>query len=970
MPNSTLAAASAAPAAVQGKPSQAKTLVTYGSGSNRKRKRPLEDAFAVPTSNPPAMKSSSQTGLATAGAATASTTTSNSLATSHLHAAESGGCKSDAAANSSLPRHRAGSMATRSMRLLPVAIENLAPMPEITEVGGWTLSLAVGTTYPSRDYFSLLASHAALEHGFNLRSSPDRDPLYCAFRCDCSCPFRIRLATFRDGRVKIASVRDEHDHARLAPFELSPPRSALPARVAEVSPLENQDEITSTASSLERESATLATSNERSAIEGQSGRAKEDAQNSPLRRSGAVTPEATPVDFDEKPRILALKVRALPTPDPEIETPFLNPFPLPASPSNTSTRGQRVTSNRLMERQTVASLLLSFDPTFTFSTRSPNAISYGLHLDFLAPLFFDVGYESSDQVDQLRPEEAQVTIETLKEEYERKGNPKGNVAELDWSRMEDALRKGLAPGGLLTAEMARAKRRALFPFVPTTMTQLEPPPRHPTRRYRVSALLEGHTDDVRALCAPASASSSTATPRLFSASRDATARSWTLRDRGQWVQDAVWDKGHEGFVNSVCEFGAPHPSRRDALNQQRYLATAGSDALIQVYSLDSCTSAAPVQTLVGHAHNVCCLDASKSGQWLASGSWDMTARVWNVATWECELVLVDHRAAVWDVLLLDDVSKDGQVSCLTAAADNYVRSFDGAQVRHLFKGHTGPVRALSRVLPDDPSSKLFASASNDGTIRIWNYATGDALTVLNHQDFVYSLVSIPSAAGGGLASSGEDGLIKVWNEEDGECDQVIEVPALSVWSLATLANGDLACGCSDKLIWIFSRDEERRADDQVDELFESQLRAKRAKRVGSPKPVVHEDQSVLGSPGLRRGEVRLVKEGAAGDLAPIIAYQWDGSAWENLGQVVDRPEPSAAVADADEAVRGKNEFQGKESDFVFQIDVSDDSPPIPFPYNLGDDLYELAKGFVDENRLPASYLDQIVEFVRSNTATM
>lgn len=51
--------------------------------------------------------------------------------------------------------------------------------------------------------------------------------------------------------------------------------------------------------------------------------------------------------------------------------------------------------------------------------------------------------------------------------------------------------------------------------------------------------------------------------------------------------------------------------------------------------------------------------------------------------------------------------------------------------------------------------------------------------MLNHEDFVYSLVSIPSDSGGGLASSGEDGLVKIWNEQDGECDQVIEVPALS-----------------------------------------------------------------------------------------------------------------------------------------------------------------------------------------------
>jgi len=114
----------------------------------------------------------------------------------------------------------------------------------------------------------------------------------------------------------------------------------------------------------------------------------------------------------------------------------------------------------------------------------------------------------------------------------------------------------------------------------------------------------------------------------------------------------------------------------------------------------------------------------------------MTARIWDTKSWECERVLVDHEAAVWDVMLVDDDEEElcltGELSFVsvigertlrgekrtTAAADNYVRLFDGVKVRHLFKGHTGPVRALSKILPDDESSKLFASASNDGFVGI------------------------------------------------------------------------------------------------------------------------------------------------------------------------------------------------------------------------------------------------------------
>jgi hypothetical protein len=37
----------------------------------------------------------------------------------------------------------------------------------------------------------------------------------------------------------------------------------------------------------------------------------------------------------------------------------------------------------------------------------------------------------------------------------------------------------------------------------------------------------------------------------------------------------------------------------------------------------------------------------------------------------------------------------------------------------------------------------------------------------------------------------------------------------SVWSLAALPNGDIACGCSDNLVWIFSRRPERAASEAV-----------------------------------------------------------------------------------------------------------------------------------------------------------
>ncbi|TNY19859.1 phospholipase A-2-activating protein [Rhodotorula diobovata] len=422
-----------------------------------------------------------------------------------------------------------------------------------------------------------------------------------------------------------------------------------------------------------------------------------------------------------------------------------------------------------------------------------------------------------------------------------------------------------------------------------------PPP------YRLAALLRGHANDVRAVASSSSSS------QLFTASRDGSARSWCRgaedgEQGGGWKEERVWQDGHEGYLNALS-FVPPTLGDPD---KHGFLATAGADSLIQLFSLAPDAPPHPLHTLLGHAHNVCALHCSAD-----------------------------------------------------ACADSRIRLFSGTNVNLVFKGHQGPVRALAKLLPSDPSCALFASASNDGTIRVWNYQSGDALTILGtHDSFIYSLATVPSSAGGGLASSGEDGIISVWNEEDGEKDQEVLVPALSVWSLATLPNGDLACGCSDNMVWVFTRDPLRVADEATWREYNArlaQLQAKEAPRQAA-QPVVH-GTAALEEPGSKEGEVKLVKQGET-----VLAHQqWRGTKWEELGEVVDSLEAAAAAAPP-AGPREKMQHDGKEYDYVFRIDVKDDEPPLPLPFNLSDDPHAVAAAFIAEHALPESCLEQIVQF--------
>ena len=57
--------------------------------------------------------------------------------------------------------------------------------------------------------------------------------------------------------------------------------------------------------------------------------------------------------------------------------------------------------------------------------------------------------------------------------------------------------------------------------------------------------------------------------------------------------------------------------------------------------------------MLGHAHNVCALDVSPKHDFVVSGSWDGTARVWAVGKWECSAILEGHGGSVWAVLAYD-----------------------------------------------------------------------------------------------------------------------------------------------------------------------------------------------------------------------------------------------------------------------------------------------------------------------------
>ncbi|KAL8716366.1 MAG: hypothetical protein Q9220_000273 [cf. Caloplaca sp. 1 TL-2023] len=454
--------------------------------------------------------------------------------------------------------------------------------------------------------------------------------------------------------------------------------------------------------------------------------------------------------------------------------------------------------------------------------------------------------------------------------------------------------------------------------------------------FKLSASLEEHEDDVRGVAFPDPKS-------VLSASRDATVRVWKLLEPTPPKYDCSISSHGSSFVNAVA-YCPPLKGYPDGL-----IISGGKDTIIDVREPGREPDQDAEALLLGHAHNVCALDVSPDGGYIVSGSWDSSARVWKVGKWECESVLEGHQGSVWAVLAYD------HDTIITGCADQIIRVFSSTgKLLQTIKGSTDVVRALCRLPANHSSGADFASAGNDGIIRLWKLNGKQIGELLGHENFIYSLASLPS---GEIVSSGEDRTVRIW--KDGSCVQTITHPAISVWVVAVCSeNGDIVSGASDKKVRVFSRAKERQAAPEAIRAFEDSVKSSSIpkQQVGDvqkeklPGPEFLQQKS-----GTKEGQVVMIRE----DDGSVGAYQWSqgASSWMSVGTVVD------AVGSSGK----KTDYLGQEYDYVFDVDIEDGKPPLKLPYNLSQNPYEAATKFIQDNELPISYLDQVANFIMTNT---
>lgn len=174
---------------------------------------------------------------------------------------------------------------------------------------------------------------------------------------------------------------------------------------------------------------------------------------------------------------------------------------------------------------------------------------------------------------------------------------------------------------------------------------------------------------------------------------------------------------------------------------------------------------------------------SADGKWLATGSADGQARLWDAATGSEVRTFTGHRDVVSSVAL----SADGR-SLATASFDGAARIWDvnTGEILHVLTGHRGAVLAVAYR----PDGKTLATGGIDGTVRLWDTSTGQPRAVLSgHRSWVNALAYSPD--GDHLASASSDGTLRIWNLTDRAEPRIIEADPAEIRSVAWSRDGRL-----------------------------------------------------------------------------------------------------------------------------------------------------------------------------------
>jgi len=209
--------------------------------------------------------------------------------------------------------------------------------------------------------------------------------------------------------------------------------------------------------------------------------------------------------------------------------------------------------------------------------------------------------------------------------------------------------------------------------------------------------------------------------------------------------ETVVQVGHSENVHSVS-FSA----------DGRYIVTGSYDDTAKLWEV---STGREIRTFKGHSKPVNSVFFSVDGRYIVTGSWDKTAKLWEVSTGREIRTLKGHSGNVTSV----SFSADGRY-IVTGSSDTTAKLWEVSTGREIrtFKGHSENVYSVSF----SSDGRYIVTGSMDKTAKLWEISTGREIrTFKGHFGFVTS-VSF-SADGRYIVTGSWDSTAKLWEVSTG-----------------------------------------------------------------------------------------------------------------------------------------------------------------------------------------------------------
>ena len=271
------------------------------------------------------------------------------------------------------------------------------------------------------------------------------------------------------------------------------------------------------------------------------------------------------------------------------------------------------------------------------------------------------------------------------------------------------------------------------------------------------------------------------TRAVLASPEDKVVRQWNIGPAAENAAAGISQDNELPLVLDFNKLGREVWAAVFAPDGRHILTIGGNDA--EMWNVDTHR---PVVRYSPHSA-VASADVSPDGKLVATGSWDHSAKIWDIETGRAIRKLDGGHAGYINSV---EFSPDGK-ELLTASDDGTARLWDvqsGKSTGVVFKGHEA--RILSASFSPDGTRVL--TVSGDKTARIWDRATGQALLppLTGHNWAV--LCGEFSADGKRIITGSDDKLAMVWDAQTGAKLETLEGHSAAITSAAFSPDGTRA----------------------------------------------------------------------------------------------------------------------------------------------------------------------------------